>query len=91
MRSMARLAPFTMRSLMGAPPRSTRSSAHSTSARCTRCDSGRYACRTMPAGRSWNSRSSSTSRKAATVTSRSRYSSMSRFTNLDETRPSGWR
>ena len=49
--SMAKLAPLTMRTLMGAPPDATRRAAHSPSSSDTACESGRYAWSTMPADR----------------------------------------
>ena len=82
-RSIARFAPLTMRTLIGAPPDRRRSAgpvAQVLAAR-RRSRAGRPGARCRR-GASWNAGSSSTRRNAAIVSSRSRYSSMSRFTNF---------
>ncbi len=81
-RSIGRLAPFTTRTLIPAPPRARRAAAHSCSRIIAPSASGRYACSTMPASSWENSGWSSSVVNTATVRSRSRYSSMSRLMNF---------
>ena len=81
-RSIARFAPFTTRIFSMPPARACRSAAHRHSSTHAACESGRYACNTMPASMPARFGSSSTRRIAAIVNGRSRYSSMSRLTNV---------